>query len=79
MPVATAKMAESKFAKRLRKLRAERGWTQEHLARTADLTLAAVRKLERLSGKKAATPSWETAQKLARALGVSLDELAEDG
>lgn len=65
-----------RFARRLRTLREERGWTQEKLAQVAGITYAAVRKLEQLTGKPR-TPAWDTARQLARALGVTLDELDE--
>jgi transcriptional regulator with XRE-family HTH domain len=78
MPVAVPSKPDYKFARRLRQLREKKGWTQEQLARAADLTLAAVRKLERLTGKPV-TPLFDTAQRLATALGVTLDKLAEEG
>jgi transcriptional regulator with XRE-family HTH domain len=57
---------------RLAELRRAAGLSQERLARLADVGTDAVRKWER--GKR--TPSLKMAIKLARTLGVSLDDLA---
>jgi transcriptional regulator with XRE-family HTH domain len=57
------------FSDRLKALRKAAGLTQEALARAADLSSATVAKLERLP----MGPAWDTAVKLADALGVSLD------
>jgi transcriptional regulator with XRE-family HTH domain len=62
------------FHERLKSLRDAAGLSQEALARAAGISTSAVTKLEQ-SGKE---PSWNTAKKLAKALGVSLDDLAVD-
>jgi transcriptional regulator with XRE-family HTH domain len=63
------------FHERLKVLRDTAGLSQEALARAAGISTSAVTKLEQ-AGKE---PSWDTAKKLAKALGVSLDNLAVDG
>jgi transcriptional regulator with XRE-family HTH domain len=67
-------ITEMPFHTRLKALREARGLTQDGLARAAGLTVSTVTKLER-PGKE---PSWDTAKKLAKALGVTLDELADE-
>lgn len=61
----------------VRKLRQERGWTQEELAEAADLHMTYISDLER----GARSPGLTTQQRLANALGVKVWELlklAED-
>lgn len=55
----------------IRKLREDKGWTQEKLAQEAGLTWATVSRVER--GE--VTPSLPTAQAIAKALGVSVDAI----
>jgi transcriptional regulator with XRE-family HTH domain len=62
------------FHERIKALREAAGLSQEALARTAGISTSAVTKLEQ-AGKE---PSWDTAKKLAYALGVTLDDLAVD-
>jgi putative transcriptional regulator len=50
----------------VRKLRIEKGWSQQHLAEAAAISRATVQRIE--TGKS--TPDRETAQSLAAALGV---------
>lgn len=64
-----------KFAKRLRKIREARGWSQNNLAAKARMTQAMLSYLE--AGKK--EPGWDTVQALADAFGVSTDEFREKG
>lgn len=52
--------------------RVEHGWSQEVLARAAGVSVANVRRLE--SGLSPST-SFVTIGRLARSLGISLDEL----
>lgn len=59
------------FAARLRELRRSRGLTQAELARQARVTVSYVWKLE--AGKSA--PGLDLMERLARALGVSLNEM----
>ena len=64
----------SEFGKRLRQLREAAELTQEELARKADMSTSAVAKIE----QRDVDPSWSTVGKLARALGVTLNDLAGD-
>lgn len=61
------------FAAILTELRAKAGMTQAELAEASGVSLGSVRNLE----QGIRQPSWEMVQKLASALGVSFDELAE--
>lgn len=58
--------------KKLAILRKEKGFTQEGLARSADISYHTIIKLESGGIKN---PKIETVVKLADALGVSVDEL----
>ncbi len=60
-----------KFGKHLRKLREERGWTQEALADKADMHFTYIRQIER--GLR--NPSLVNLYKLAKALKISAGEL----
>ena len=60
------------IAKNLKKYRKERGLSQDKLARLADIAHATVIKIE--SGG-IQSPTIDTVQKIAKALGVSLDDL----
>ncbi len=60
-----------KFGKRLRQLRKEAGFTQEQLADKADISVDFLSLVER--GINA--PSFESLDKLAKALGVPVREL----
>ena len=62
------------FKNRLKALRQAAGLTQEGLARAAGLSTSAVAKLERLP----MGPAWDTAVKLADALGVRLDDFRDE-
>jgi transcriptional regulator with XRE-family HTH domain len=59
------------FAANLRRIRRERGLSQERLAHSADLHMTHVAKIERSERE----PGARTVSKLARALGVSAAEL----
>ncbi len=59
---------------RLLELRRERGWSQMKLAAAADVTNGTVHRVE--AGKTAGI--YDTARKLAHALGVPVTELWED-
>jgi transcriptional regulator with XRE-family HTH domain len=61
------------FAANLRRLRQERGLSQERLAQDADLNTTHVAKIERMERE----PGVRTIAKLAKALGVSAGELFE--
>lgn len=61
------------LADNLRRLRKEKGWSQERLAQQAGVTLSSLSKIE--SGAND-NPTIKTLQSLASALGVTLDDLA---
>jgi transcriptional regulator with XRE-family HTH domain len=61
------------FAANLRRIRRERGLSQERLAHNADLNMTHVAKIERSERE----PGVRSVSKLARALGVSAEELFE--
>jgi putative transcriptional regulator len=56
----------------VRELRAEHGWSQAHLAEKADVSEDRVSNIER----NKVVPSLLVAQRIARALGVSTDDIA---
>jgi len=60
------------YLKNLKKLRQKKGWSQEKLAREASISYNTLIKIERGGIKN---PKLETLIKLAKALGVSIDEL----
>ncbi len=62
------------YLKNLAKIRKEKGFTQEGLARKADISYHTLLKIE---GGGIRNPRIETVVKLADALGVSLDKLVE--
>jgi transcriptional regulator with XRE-family HTH domain len=61
------------FHEKLRQLQKHQAWTENQLAEAAGLTQAAVHTY--LGGRR--MPLFPAAAKLARALDVSLDELAD--
>jgi len=62
----------STIGKNIKKLRQERGISQDKLSKLADISLNTVVKIEI---DESPNPTLETIQKLAKALGVSLDDL----
>lgn len=62
------------FSDRLRALRAARGFSQEKLARAADVSTGTVARLEHAG----LDPSWSTVVKLAHALGVSPNDFLDE-
>jgi len=60
------------YLKNLKSIRNNKGWSQEKLAREANISYHTVIKIEQSVIKN---PRIETVIKLADALGVSLDEL----
>ena len=62
----------SNIAKNLRKLREAKGLSQERLARLADVANNTIVKIEAGKNKN---PTLKTLKKIARVLGVSVDEL----
>jgi transcriptional regulator with XRE-family HTH domain len=65
--------ADRALAATLRRLRTERGDTQEDLAHRAGLTVAAFARIERGH----ANPTWTTVRRIAVALEISLAALGE--
>jgi transcriptional regulator with XRE-family HTH domain len=63
---------DQELAAAIRRLRMERGLTQEHLAFEADLTTSSLARVER--GE--ADPHWTTLLRILAALGTSLTDLA---
>ena len=63
---------DRELGRAVRRLREERGLTQEELAGRAGTTFGTVSRVE--SAKSA--PAWWTVRKIAEALGVSIAELA---
>ena len=62
----------SNISKTLRKLREERGLSQEKLARLADIANNTIIKIEAGKNKN---PTFDTLKKIAKALEISIDEL----
>jgi transcriptional regulator with XRE-family HTH domain len=65
--------ADPVLAATLRRLRRERGDTQEDLAHRAGLTVAALARIERGH----ANPTWTTVTRIAAALNISLAALGD--
>jgi transcriptional regulator with XRE-family HTH domain len=65
--------ADAALAMTVRRLRRERGETQEDLAHRAGLTVAAFARIERGN----ANPTWTTVRRIAEALGITLATLGE--
>lgn len=68
-------MKNTFFAQRLKEARTSQNLTQAELAKKAGVTAATVSAYESANGTKGKNPSLENAEKLANALGVSLDWL----
>ena len=62
------------YLKNLKKLRKQKGWSQEKLAREAGISYQTLIKIEQGRIKN---PKLETLIKLAKALGTSLDKLVK--
>jgi len=62
------------YLKNLARIRKEKGFTQEGLARKADISYNTLIKIENGGIKN---PKIETVIKLSNALGISIDELVE--
>jgi transcriptional regulator with XRE-family HTH domain len=71
--VSAPTQADLALAATVRRMRVERGDTQEDLAHRAGLTVAAFARIERGH----ANPTWTTVRRIAVALEVSLAGLAE--
>ena len=64
-------MADPALQNRLRELRGERGWTQAHLAEVVGVTRKTINTVE----NGVFTPSTVLALKLARAFGLTVEQL----
>lgn len=64
----------TKIGERIVLLRKQKGWSQSELARAVEASREAIGKYER----EEASPSVETAKKIADALGVTLDYLVDE-
>ena len=64
--------SENFYLKNLKQLRKKKCWTQEKLAQESGISFHTLIKIERGNIK---SPRLETLMKLAKALGVSLDDL----
>ena len=71
--VSSPTQVDPALAATVRRLRIERGDTQEDLAHRAGLTVAAFARIERGN----ANPTWTTVRRIAVALEISLAALAE--
>ncbi|HEX3518680.1 MAG TPA: helix-turn-helix transcriptional regulator [Solirubrobacteraceae bacterium] len=71
--MATPTQADAALAATVRRLRTERGETQEDLAHRAGLTVAAFARIERGH----ANPTWTTVRRIANALEITLATLGE--
>ena len=65
-------MLNSKIGSNFEKLRAQKGYSLEKVARLADLSLNTIVRLESGTNKN---PTIETLTKIAHALAVSVDDL----
>jgi len=66
------KSSENKLAQKVKKLREEKGLSQEKLARLADVSNNTIVNIE--AGKQN-NPTIETLKSIAKALEISVDEL----
>ncbi len=60
---------------KIRTIRLEKGWTQQELADKSGVPQPTISQIEKGNRKY---PTHETIKKIARALGVDIDELDED-
>ena len=68
MPITEIKM----IGTNVKRLRQEKGFSQEKLSKLADVSLNTIFKIET---EETPNPTIETVQKIARALGVGVEEL----
>lgn len=66
--------SENIHLKNLKKIRIEKGWSQERLAREAGISYQTLIKIERGGIKN---PKIETLIKLSKALGIQIEQLLE--
>ncbi len=72
--MANESMSNNKISSNFKKLRAQKGYSLEKVARLADLSLNTVVRLESGTNKN---PTIDTLTKIARALEVSVDDLIQ--
>ena len=72
--MANESMSNNKISSNFKKLRAQKGYSLERVARLADLSLNTVVRLESGTNKN---PTIDTLTKIARALEVSVDDLIQ--
>lgn len=72
-PAHPADLATERLCRQIKRLRRERGWTLEQLARTSSVSRSMLSQIER----RTANPTFAVAYRIAHALGVSLGELIE--
>ncbi|MBU0998736.1 helix-turn-helix transcriptional regulator [Patescibacteria group bacterium] len=65
-------MASNKISSNIKKIRAEKNYSLEKVARLADLSLNTIVKIENGVNQN---PTFETLQKIAKALEVKMDDL----
>jgi len=65
-------MASNRIGVNIKKIRAEKGYSLEKIARLADLSLNTIVKIENGVNQN---PTFETLQKIAKALEVKMDDL----
>ena len=65
-------MANSKISTNIKKLRTEKGYSLEKVARLADLSLNTVMRVESGVNKN---PTIETLTKIAKVFGIGVDDL----
>ncbi len=65
-------MASNKISSNIKKIRAEKGYSLEKVARLADLSLNTIVKIENGVNQN---PTFETLQKIAKALDIKMDDL----
>jgi transcriptional regulator with XRE-family HTH domain len=65
-------ISKSNIARNIKKLRREKGISQDRLSKLADLSLNTIVNVE---GGNNSNPTIETIEKIAKAFNVSIDEL----
>ena len=65
-------IANSKISSNLKKIRSDKGYSLEKVARLSDLSLNTIMRVESGTNKN---PTIETLTKIAKALGVGVDNL----
>jgi len=68
----SSNISKSNIAKNIKKLRQEKGISQDRLSKLADLSLNTIVNVEVGNNPN---PTIETIEKIAKAFGVSIDEL----